>query len=58
MYEDCVALLRRGFNELLDEFSLHQFIIRKGVALIDTPEFASFQRTFRSKWGAIESVIQ
>ena len=47
-----------GFNELLDEYSLHQFIVRKGVTLTETPEFASYQRTFRSKWGAIEIVIQ
>jgi hypothetical protein len=52
------AVILRGFNELLDEYSLHQFIIRKAKTLVDTPEFASFQRTFRSKWGAIEHVIE
>ena len=27
----------RGYNELLDEYSLHQFIIRKGKTLSSTP---------------------
>lgn len=54
----CLYCSPSGFNELLDEYSLHQFIIRKGKTLTDTPEFASFQRSFRSKWGAIEHVIE
>lgn len=47
----------RGYNELLDEFSLHQFIIRKGKCLDDTPEFLSFKRTYISKWGSISYII-
>ena len=35
----------RGYNELLDQYSLHQFIIRKGKVLDVTPEFESFRRT-------------
>jgi len=29
----------RGYNELMDVYSLHQFIIRKGKCLDTTPEF-------------------
>lgn len=47
----------RGYNQLMDEFSLHQFIIRKGKCLDDTPEFLSFKRTYISKWGSISYVI-
>ncbi len=47
----------RGYNELLDEFSLHQFIIRKGQTLTSTPEFKSFHRTNLATWGAITNVI-
>lgn len=47
----------RGYNELLDAYSLHQFIIRKGRVLDSTPEFLSFKRTHASRWGPIVSVI-
>ena len=36
----------RGYDELMDAFSSHLFIIRKGVTLDSTPEFISFQRTY------------
>ena len=47
----------RGYNELLDEFSLHQFIIRRGRVLDSTPEFRSFKRTHAAQWGPITIVI-
>jgi hypothetical protein len=47
----------RTYAELLDLYSLHEFIIRKGVALRNTPEFTSYQRTFRTEWGAINQII-
>ena len=47
----------RGYNELLDKYSLYQFIIRYGKTLDTTPEFESFQRTNIACWGAISSVI-
>ena len=47
----------RGYNELLDTYSLHQFIIRKGKALVETPEFISFQRKYAHMWGALKSII-
>ena len=42
----------------MDEFSLHQFIIRKGKTLENTPEFASYKRTYKSVWGSIERIIR
>ena len=47
----------RGYNELLDRYSLHQFIIRKGKVL-DTPEFVSFKRTYAHIWGPISAVLK
>lgn len=47
----------RGYNQLLDEYSLHQFIIRRGKVLDTTPEFHSFKRTNASSWGPITLVI-
>lgn len=47
----------RGYNQLMDEFSLHQFLIRRGKCLDDTPEFLSFKRTYISKWGSISYII-
>ena len=47
----------REYNELMDAYSLHQLIIRKGVLLADTPEFVSFRRTFLNKWGSISFIL-
>lgn len=47
----------RTYGELLDKFSLHEFIIRKGVTLRNTPEFNSFHRSNVQKWSAINDVI-
>ena len=46
-----------GYTELMDEYSLHRFIIRKGVTLEETPEFISYKRIFISRWGAIAYLI-
>jgi hypothetical protein len=40
----------RGYDELMDAYSSHLFIIRKGITLDTTPEFVSFQRTYSSLW--------
>nr|CCC47321.1 conserved hypothetical protein, fragment [Trypanosoma vivax Y486] len=48
----------RTYAELLDEYSMHEFIIRKGVTLRNTPEFASFKRRNTPGWGNIELVIR
>ena len=34
----------RNYDQLMDTFSLHHFIIRHGHTLSSTPEFLSFQR--------------
>ena len=47
----------RGYNELLDTYSLHQFLIRHGKTLDTTPEFISFQRKNMDMWGSIAGVI-
>lgn len=36
----------KSYPEILDTYSLHHFIIRKGKTLEETPEFVSFKRTF------------
>ena len=41
----------------MDEFSLHQLIFRKGKLLDQTPEFASFRRTFIDRWGPISFIL-
>ncbi|KAJ1617653.1 hypothetical protein T492DRAFT_849923 [Pavlovales sp. CCMP2436] len=48
----------RGFNELMDAFSLHHFIIRRGELLAETPEFVSFQRKYSDHWGTVLEVIR
>ena len=47
----------RTYQELLDVYSLHEFIIRKGKTLANTPEFMSFQRSFRDGWDGIKAVV-
>jgi hypothetical protein len=41
----------------MDEYSLHQLIIRRGHLLEQTPEFNSFKRTFLQKWGQISYIL-
>lgn len=48
----------RDYDELLDTYSLHQFIIRKGKTLASTPEFVSFQRKYSFMWGQVRIIIQ
>ncbi len=48
----------RGYNELLDSFSLHQFIIRRGKTLSDTPEYESFKRKYLSAWGSVTGIVR
>ena len=46
----------REFDELMDTFSLHHFIIRFGATL-DTPEYISFQRKYSPHWGALQQLV-
>eukprot|EP00668_Euglena_longa_P032973 GGOE01042466.1.p1 GENE.GGOE01042466.1~~GGOE01042466.1.p1 ORF type:complete len:905 (-),score=220.92 GGOE01042466.1:122-2485(-) len=48
----------RTYQELLDVYSLHEFIIRRGATLSNTPEFASFQRSFADSWPAIQAIVR
>lgn len=54
---DATQAAARTYNELMDVFSLHQFIIRKGKVLDQTPEFTSFKRTYIAQWGSVSYII-
>ena len=47
----------KAYDEVLDIYSLHQFIIRRGKTLIETPEFISYKRKYFGVWPSIEKVI-
>jgi len=47
----------RGYEQLLDAYSLHRFMIRKGRLVNSTPEFASFQRKYTAIWLAVMRII-
>jgi len=47
----------RGYNELMDEYSLHQLMFRKGKLIDQTPEFVSFRRTHIDKWGPVSFIL-
>ena len=47
----------KSYPQILDEFSLHLFIIRKYVTIEDTPEFQSYKRTYYFEWDNILNII-
>lgn len=47
----------RGYLDLLDEYSLHHFVIWHGKAIRDTPEFTSLARTHQSCWSSISRCV-
>ena len=47
----------RGYNELMDEYSLHQLMFRKGKLIDQTPEFISFRRNNIEKWGPVSFIL-
>jgi hypothetical protein len=47
----------RGYLDMLDQYSLHNFLIWKGACVTNTPEFSSFKRKYDSYWGSILSVL-
>eukprot|EP00770_Monocercomonoides_exilis_P011996 MONOS_11938.1-p1 / transcript=MONOS_11938.1 / gene=MONOS_11938 / organism=Monocercomonoides_exilis_PA203 / gene_product=flagellar associated protein / transcript_product=flagellar associated protein / location=Mono_scaffold00628:4-3414(-) / protein_length=1023 / sequence_SO=supercontig / SO=protein_coding / is_pseudo=false len=50
---------QRGYMALMDEFSLHHIVMKKGRTVINTPEFESFARTYKDYWSRInEALIQ
>ena len=47
----------RQYEELLDSHSLHEFIIRYGQTLSNTPEFASYGRVYATLWPILAQLI-
>lgn len=47
----------RGYMDLLDEYSLHHFVIWQGKVIRDTPEFASLMRTHHGDWSSIARCV-
>ena len=41
----------------MDEYSSHEFMIRKGVVLKDTPEYQSYMRIYNKDWSQILKVV-
>lgn len=46
------------YPEVLDTYSLHQFMIRKGRTLEETPEFQSYKRICENIWDPINKIIK
>lgn len=47
----------RGYMDLLDEYSLHHFVIWQGKVIRNTPEFASLRRTHQADWSSIARCV-
>lgn len=47
----------RGFNDNMDSYALHQFIVRNGHVVTDTPDFISWKLTHAADWGAIVGML-
>lgn len=47
----------RGYMDLLDEYSLHHFVIWQGKVIRDTPEFTSLVRTYQASWSSIDRCV-
>ncbi|KAG2432871.1 hypothetical protein HXX76_008603 [Chlamydomonas incerta] len=52
------AAALRPFEALMDTFSLHEVLIRKGVVIRETPEFESYSRSYEGVWGVVEGLLQ
>eukprot|EP01028_Stygiella_incarcerata_P008597 TRINITY_DN377_c0_g1_i13.p1 TRINITY_DN377_c0_g1~~TRINITY_DN377_c0_g1_i13.p1 ORF type:complete len:1237 (-),score=383.23 TRINITY_DN377_c0_g1_i13:158-3868(-) len=48
----------KSYGQLLDQYSLHHFIIRRGKTITTAPEFMSYKRTYQSLWSSIAHVIR
>jgi hypothetical protein len=55
--QDSALIELRSYTSLMDEFSLHNFMIWNGHTLRDTPEFQSYHRTYQNQWSYVETVI-
>lgn len=47
----------RSYTTMMDEYSLHNFMIWNGKALRNTPEFLSYKRTYENQWTYISTTI-
>ena len=47
----------RNYLELLDQYSLHHFLVYRARTLRSTPEFKSFERKYAIKWADVELLI-
>lgn len=47
----------RGYMDLLDDYSLHHFVIWQGKVIRDTPEFTSLVRTHQAEWSSIDRCV-
>jgi hypothetical protein len=48
----------RAYEQLLDDHSLHRFLVRRGRVVQDTPEFESFRRRCGTRWPRICIVLE
>ena len=48
----------KEYAEVMDVYSLHYFMVRKGKTIRESPEFQSYQRTFLKDWIKIERILQ
>lgn len=55
--QDSALAELRSYTSLMDEYSLHNFMIWNGITLRDTPEFQSYHRTYKNQWSYIETII-
>ncbi len=46
------------YLEVVDEYSSHEFLMRRGQVLHDTPEFQSYMRLHAQTWHQIQFVIE
>ena len=54
---DLIVEELRNYTTLMDNFSLHNFVIYQGETLKNTPEFQSFRRQYTNEWGSISHLI-
>jgi len=48
----------RTYEEMVDAFSSHQLMLRKGKVITGTPEFASYRRIYAQHWAEITDALQ
>jgi hypothetical protein len=48
----------RTYEEMVDAFSSHQLMLRKGKVITGTPEFSSFWRIYAQHWAEITDALQ